>query len=99
MVFADVARAVILLAVPVANWSGDLKVPLLYVVILLTGMLNILFDVAGRSFLPSVVPIHRLAEANSKLSAGNSAAEFLGFAAAAAYNYVICESLARQADA
>ncbi len=79
MILADVGRAILLGSIPAAALLGALRIEQLYLVTLLTGMLNLLFDVADRSFLPTLVETEHLTEANSKLTATASVAEFSAF--------------------
>ena len=78
MVVADLARAVLLASVPVAWWLGALRMNQLYVVVLVTGVATLFFDVAAQSYLPFVVGRDRLAAANSRLQSWNSVAEVAG---------------------
>ncbi|MEP6775685.1 MAG: MFS transporter, partial [Chloroflexota bacterium] len=68
MIVADLARAVALSAVPLAALTNSLHVWLLYVVAALMGIFTLVFDVADRSYLPSIVQHDQLLEANSRLS-------------------------------
>ena len=82
MILADLGRAVLLGSIPIAAFVGHLRIEHLYLVTLLTGILNLLFDVADRSFLPTLVESRHLVEANSKLTATSSVAEFSAFSLA-----------------
>ena len=78
MVAADYGRAILLLAVPVGAVLDILSIYFLYAIALAMGLLNMLFNIANRSMLPSLVARHELVEANSKLAVGNSASEVAG---------------------
>jgi MFS family permease len=78
MIGADVARALLILSIPVAAWLGGLSVPQLCVVAALVGAATSVFEVADRSFLPSVVGDDGLVEANARLQATESIAEASG---------------------
>ncbi|MFE5561592.1 MFS transporter [Streptomyces sp. NPDC056544] len=78
MVSADLARALVLLTVPVAWWAGLLTIWWLYAVALLHGTLTVFFDVAYVSYLPHLVGRGNLVEGNSKLSAMRSTASIGG---------------------
>jgi MFS family permease len=78
LIAADVGRAVLLLAIPLASMAGALRIEILYAVALLVGVLTVLFDVAYLSFLPSLVERDRLIDGNSKLEATSSAAQVAG---------------------
>ncbi|MFD5831498.1 MFS transporter [Lentzea sp. NPDC060358] len=78
MVAMDVARAALMLSVPVAGWLGLLDLPQLIVVSLAVGVCTVFFDVAYQSYLPSLVGRGQLVEGNSKLQASLSVAEVSG---------------------
>ena len=79
MVGADLGRAAILGSVPVAAVAGVLALPQLLIVAFLAAILTTFFDVASRTYLPTVVSKAQLVTANSALTASASAAEFTGF--------------------
>lgn len=79
MIGADLARAAILLAVPLAALLGRLSLPLLVAVAALTSVGNVVFDVAYQSFLPSLIRRDQLVEGNAKISAAWSVAETTAF--------------------
>ncbi|WP_405401571.1 MFS transporter [Streptomyces sp. NBC_01104] len=72
MIGTDLARALILLTVPLGWWSGRLEVRWLYAVALAHGVLTVFFDVAYVSYLPHLVGRGSLMEGNAKLSATRS---------------------------
>ncbi|MFK0106259.1 MFS transporter [Streptomyces sp. NPDC091217] len=69
MIAADLARALLLVTVPVAWWAGLLTLRWLYAVALAHGVLTVFFDVAYVSYLPHLVGRGRLVEGNARLSA------------------------------
>jgi|SRR5579859_4375017 len=79
LIAADLGRAVLLGAIPVAALLGILRIEQLYLVALLVSVLTVFFDVAYRSYLPTLVRREELLEGNSKLQASNSVAEVAGF--------------------
>lgn len=79
LVACDLARAVILTAVPLAWATGTLSIPLLVAVQLLHGGLSAVFEVAHAAYLPGLVGDSALVHANSRLSATSSAAEVSAF--------------------
>ena len=79
MIVADVGRAILLGSIPLAAVAGVLGLGQLFAVAFLAAILSIFFDVADRSFLPTVVAPERLVAANSSLTATVSIAEFAGF--------------------
>jgi predicted MFS family arabinose efflux permease len=78
MIAMDIARAALLLTVPVAWWMGVLDLPQLILVSLAVGVCTVFFDVAYQSYLPSLVGRGQLVEGNSKLQASLSVAEVSG---------------------
>src|SRR5438876_3581269 len=55
LIWADLGRFLLLASVPVAFLASALRIEQLYVVELLIGVLTTFFDVAYRSYLPSLV--------------------------------------------
>lgn len=78
LIAADLGRAVLLLTIPIAAFLGMLHIEYLYVVGFLVGILGLFFEVAYRSFLPSLVGREQLVEGNSKLELSESVAEIVG---------------------
>ncbi|MGW1623204.1 MFS transporter [Streptomyces sp. NPDC002172] len=72
LIAADLARALVLLTVPVAWWVGRLTFWWLCAVALVHGVLTVFFDVAHVSYLPHLVGRARLVEGNARLSAVRS---------------------------
>lgn len=79
MIWADLGRAVLLGSIPVAAVLGFMGMPLLIIVAFAAAILSTFFDIADRSYLPSIVSPKRLVAANSALSASGSVAEFTSF--------------------
>ncbi|MGH2405150.1 MAG: MFS transporter, partial [bacterium] len=82
MIAADIGRAALLASIPGAYAADALTIEQLYVVAFLTGILTMAFNVAYRSYLPSLVRREELLEGNGKLSASESVAEVGAFGAA-----------------
>ena len=78
LIGANVGRALLLASIPVAFLAGWLTLWQLYVVAFAVGCLEVLFDVAYQSYLPSVVERDRLVEGNAKLEMSVSATSFIG---------------------
>jgi MFS family permease len=76
MIAADVARAALLLSVPVAYWLDVLTFAQLYVVGFLSGLASVFFFVSYTTLFVSLVPRERYVEANSLLN-GTRAASFV----------------------
>ena len=79
MILADLGRFAVLLAVPALTALGQLSILWLAVIVALTGVLGLFFDVAYRAYLPSIVDRSRITTANARLETTNSAAEVAGF--------------------
>ncbi|MDQ3855187.1 MAG: MFS transporter, partial [Chloroflexota bacterium] len=99
LIAADVGRAVLLATIPVAWLLHALRIEHLYVVAFAVGILEILFEVAYRSYLPSLVRREDLMEGNSKLSASNAVAEVGGFGIAGWLVQLLTAPLAILVDA
>lgn len=78
MIMADVIRAAVLGVVPAAAALGDLRLRLLYAVVLVAGAMTVLFDVAYAAYLPSIVSRDRLLDGNAKLEFSRSGATLVG---------------------
>ena len=78
LIAADVVRGMVLLAVPIAGITGNLSIPLLYVVSLIAGCATVFFDVSYQSYMPALVERGHLIEGNSKMELSRSAAQFGG---------------------
>ena len=78
MIAADYGRATLLCTVPIAAAFQALRIEHLYVIALAVGILNMLFTIAGRSMLPSLIGRDELVEANGKLEVGRSASQVAG---------------------
>ena len=81
MIWSDIGRAILLATIPIAFLVGPgvLTMTQLIVVAFLVAVLSTIFDVADRSYLPTVVPRQQLVGANSALTASSSVAEFSSF--------------------
>ena len=78
LIGTDLGRAALIATIPAAAFAGVLTFTQLAVVVALTGVLSVLFQVAYQSYTPSLVDRSRLFEANSKLALTNSIAEVTG---------------------
>ncbi|MFD9726304.1 MFS transporter [Streptomyces sp. NPDC059072] len=78
MMAADLARTVLLTALPVAYLLDLHSMPLLYAVALLLGCARLFGDVADQSYLPTLIGKDTLIAGNSKLETVRSGAEFAG---------------------
>jgi MFS family permease len=79
LIFSDIGRGLILLSIPLAFILGNvLSIWQLYIVGFLNGFLTVFFDVAYRSYLPSLIDRKQLISGNSALEAGNSGSQIAG---------------------
>ena len=78
LIGSDVARAAILVSIPIAFVMGWLTIWQVYVVAFVSGTLEVFFDVAYQSYLPSVVQRDELVEGNSKLELSRAASSVAG---------------------
>ncbi|HZE39139.1 MAG TPA: MFS transporter [Stackebrandtia sp.] len=78
MITADVARCLILSTVPVLYLNDALTLAVLYPIVFAAGVFTVFNDVAGQSYLPSLVARGQLTDANAKLSASQSTAQLAG---------------------
>jgi MFS family permease len=78
MIACDLARLVIIGAVPVAWAAGVLALWQLYVVAVAAGVCTVFFDVAYQSYLPSLMASEHLIDANGKLQATAATAQLAG---------------------
>jgi len=99
LVLADVGRGVVLATIPLAALFGVLGIWHLYVALLLVGAMTLFFDVAYRSYLPSLVRRGLLVDGNSKLEVSRSAAEIVGPGLAGGLVQVLTAPLAILFDA
>jgi Na+/melibiose symporter-like transporter len=82
LIAADIARAALLVSVPVAWWLGALGIGQLYAVVLLCGVGTVFFDVASQSYLPQVVGRPALLAANTRLVGMDAVNDIAGRGAA-----------------
>ncbi|WLQ34264.1 MFS transporter [Streptomyces castrisilvae] len=78
MVLADVLRAAVLLSLPVAYVLGTVTLPQLYLVAVLAGAGEVLFNTAYPPFFVRLVPRTSYVDANSKISTSRSASYVAG---------------------
>src|SRR5919205_845790 len=74
-----VALAALLTTIPLAALAGRLSVELLFAVATVVGVLTTFFDVAYRSYLPTLVRREELVEGNAKLQTSSAVAEVASF--------------------
>jgi MFS family permease len=99
MLWADLGRALLLFSIPAAALFGVLGMEQLYAVAILVGALTTFFDVAYRSYLPTLVSRQALLEGNSKLQASAAVVEVGSFGLAGALVQLLTAPLAVLVDA
>jgi MFS family permease len=78
MVGADISRAAVLALVPILAWTGSLSMWMLYVIALTHSCLTVIFELAYRSYLPSLITAEHLLVGNSRLQATDSISQVAG---------------------
>lgn len=95
----DIARAALLLWIPVAHALGVLRIEHLYVLAFLQAVLAVLFDAAYPAYVPTLIGRDRLVEGNSRLAMSSSIAEIGGPGFAGALVQIVGAPLAMLVDA
>lgn len=78
LIGADLARAAILIALPLAAWLHLLSILEVYAAAALVGAASVLFDIADHAYLPGLVGRELVTDANARISATESVAEMGG---------------------
>ncbi len=78
LISTDLARAILLLSIPVAALTHVLTLPLLLVVAFTAMLLGVWFDTAYLSYVPALVERAELTTANSVMETSTSAAQIAG---------------------
>lgn len=78
LVTSDLGCAIILFSIPLAAFGHWLRMPQLYLVALLVGILGVFFDISYQAILPAIVQRKHLVEGNAKLEATRSIARLAG---------------------
>lgn len=78
MIACDIARALVLLAIPVTAATSALSMPLLYIAALLLGIFTVFFDIGVLAFLPGLIGRERLSEGYTKLDSSMAIANLVG---------------------
>ena len=81
MVGTDLARAVLLLLIPVCWWLGVLSLPLLLAIVVAFATATLMNDSASHAFLPRLVPRAHLQAAHVRIDGTRAVAETAGPAA------------------
>lgn len=99
LIATDVARAALLLTLPVAAVLGLLTMVQLVVVAALTGAAAAIFTIAKSAYLPRLVATYALVEGNTKLQTTDAVAEIAGPSLAGVLIQAVTAPLAIIADA
>jgi MFS family permease len=99
LVACDFARALLLLAVPLAAFAGLLVIGHLWLFAFLRGLLDFAFGVAHHAYLPALVEERELVKANSRLTGADAAAEAVAFSAGGWLVQLLSAPLALLTDA
>ncbi|MEU5091336.1 MFS transporter [Streptomyces sp. NPDC021356] len=78
MLVSNVARGLLLFAIPLLFWLDALTIPVLYGVVFLVGAFTLLFDSAMSAYLPRLLPRGQLERANSWMEASTSVGTVAG---------------------
>ena len=78
VILSDVGRALVLLVLPVAAFTGLLSIEVLYAVGFLCGVQNVVGGAAYQVLLARLAGRRRLVEANAKISLGETSAALVG---------------------
>ena len=78
LIACALGNAVLIGMVPLASVTGLLSIGLLYVVVTMTGLLSMTFDVGAMSYVPNLVDQEHLTDANSKIQASTAFAGVAG---------------------
>ncbi|MFI1717583.1 MFS transporter [Streptomyces litmocidini] len=78
MLVSNVARGLLLFAIPLLFWLDALTMPVLYGVVFLVGAFTLLFDSAMSAYLPRLLPRGQLERANSWMEASTSVGTVAG---------------------
>lgn len=82
LIWTDLVRGVLTLAIPLAAFAHLLSIPLLWAVGLVIAMANMVFELAYRAYLPVVAGRAAIVEANSRFQVSASTVSIVGPSAA-----------------
>lgn len=99
LIATDLFRAALLFSVPAAFLAGDLGMELLYVVAFAVAALGSLFTSAYHAYLPGLVGVDRVLEANSRIATSEAIAEVGGPGFAGALVQIVSAPFAVLVDA
>ena len=99
LIGTDLARSMLLVSIPIAYAAGALRMEQLYLVTFLEGCLGVLFSAAYPAYVPSLIGVDRVVDANSKLATSSSLAEIGGPGLAGALVQLVSAPFAILVDA
>lgn len=99
LILADIGRALLLVTIPLAALTGRLTMTQLYAVAFLAGALGVAFEVAYRSYLPTLLQRDDLLAGNTRLAGSAQAAGTVGPGLAGALVQSVTAPVAILADA
>ena len=99
LIAADIGRALLLSAIPLMALTHTLRIEYMYLVGFLLGTLELFFDVAYMSFLPSLIEREQLVDGNSALQMSDSIAQVAGPGLGGALVQILTAPLAILIDA
>ena len=99
LIAADIGRALLLSVIPLMALTHTLRIEYMYLVGFLLGTLELFFDVAYMSFLPSLIEREQLVDGNSMLQMSDSIAQVAGPGLGGALVQVLTAPLAILVDA
>ncbi|MBM7774787.1 MFS family permease [Actinokineospora baliensis] len=78
MLLCDITRCLVAAAIPLTATLGDLHIAHLLAAAFLLGTFAVLFEVSWQSYLPELLPAHRLTDGISRFATTNAIATVLG---------------------
>ena len=78
LIATDLARAALLLSIPLAAWIGQFSLVQLLVVTFLVTSCSVIFDSAHQAYVPTLIGKDQLLDANSKQESTAAASEIVG---------------------
>jgi predicted MFS family arabinose efflux permease len=98
MIAGDLIRGIALASIPVAAIFDVLTIGHVVAVALVIGVNSVFFEIAGQTYLPSIVETRHLLSSNSRLQSGQAAAQTAGPAVGGALVQLLSAPVALVAD-
>lgn len=99
LISTDIARAILLVSIPVAAFLNVLTLLQLYIVVFAVGALSVVFEIAHYAYVPFLLSRAQLVEGNSKIQVSYSVAESGGPGVAGLLTQIISAPFAVLVDA